>query len=88
LDLDFSGRVRGNIAMAIEWAQWVVACLGVYLGAGAAFALYFTVAGPGRIDIAAERMPWAARFLILPGVVALWPLMLAKWFTQREAPQS
>ena len=74
--------------MAFEWAQWVVRGLGAYVGVGALFALAFTTVGVGRIDIAARAMPWSARILIFPGIVALWPLMLTKWLTQRETPTS
>ena len=74
--------------MAFEWAQWVVRGLGAYLGVGAVFALAFITVGVGRIDVAARNMPWSVRILIFPGVVALWPLMLTKWLTQRETPTS
>jgi hypothetical protein len=74
--------------MEFAWAQWVVLCLGAYLSVGAIFALAFVATGVGRIDVAARGMPWSARILIFPGVVALWPLMLQKWLTQRETPAS
>ena len=74
--------------MAFEWAQWVVLGLGFYLAAGAVFASAFIAVGVGRIDVAARGMPWSVRILIFPGVVALWPLMLTKWLTQRETPTS
>ena len=74
--------------MAFEWAQWLVRGFGLYLAAGAVFALFFMAAGPGRIDPAAKGMPWPARLLLFPGVAALWPLMLKKWVTQDSPPVS
>ncbi len=74
--------------MTLEWAQWIVGAFGVYLAAGAVFATFFVSAGLSRIDAVAKAMPWSARLLLVPGSVALWPLMLKKWLTQREPPVS
>ena len=53
--------------------------LGVYGVAGVVFAVPFAWKGAGAIDPAAKRGTWGFRLLALPGAVALWPLMLAKW---------
>jgi hypothetical protein len=37
------------------------------------------------MDTAALGMPLSARLLILPGMAALWPLVLRKWL-QRQTP--
>lgn len=58
-----------------------VVLLGItgYLAAGSLFALAFVTVGVTRIDPAARGTPAAFRLMILPGVVALWPLLAAKW---------
>jgi hypothetical protein len=81
-------RLCGRIAMAFEWAQWLVGACGVYLVVGGIFAIAFVSAGLRHIDVAAKDMPWSARLLVFPGVVALWPLMLAKWLTRQQPPVS
>lgn len=74
--------------MSVDAAEWLVKVLGLYLAAGVLVAIVFIVKGPARIDPAARGMPWAARLFLLPGVAALWPLMLQKWLTQKEPPHS
>lgn len=50
----------------------------IYLGIGAAFAAIFVTRLIGRVDpVARGSSPWF-RVLIMPGVAALWPWMLAK----------
>ncbi len=72
--------------MALDWAQGLVGFCGVYLIVGVIFAIVFVAAGLRRIDVAAKDMPWSARLLVFPGVVALWPLMLAKWLARQQPP--
>jgi hypothetical protein len=50
-----------------------------YAGIGAAFAAAFAAWGAGRIDPVARHGTWGFRLLILPGAVALWPLLLVRW---------
>ncbi|MBI1237854.1 MAG: hypothetical protein GC199_00780 [Alphaproteobacteria bacterium] len=54
-----------------------------YGGVGAAFAILFLTFGVARVDPAAQGTSTAFRLLILPGVVALWPLLLVRWLTHR-----
>lgn len=72
--------------MAIDGATAVVWAVAGYLAAGLLFAVAFVARGVERIDPAAHGMPWRARLLIVPGVAALWPLMLAKWLARRGPP--
>lgn len=68
----------------LDVAIWVV---GAYFAAGALFAVVFVTALVGRIDPDAQHGSWGFRLAILPGVVALWPLMavrLAKRGEPRE----
>lgn len=72
--------------MAMAWAIWTVVAVAAYLGAGLIFGLAFAVAGHQRIDPAAANMPWPTRLLLVPGATLLWPLLLAKWIGQTQAP--
>ena len=47
----------------------------------AVFALAFLVLGLTRIDNGAKGAGLAFRLLILPGLIALWPLMLIRWIS-------
>jgi hypothetical protein len=74
--------------MSVETAEAIVGGLAGYLVLGLVFALAFVSRGAAAIDPAARGMPRLARLLIAPGVVALWPLLLWKWFTQKSPPLS
>lgn len=74
--------------MSAAWAEGVLAVLAVYLAVGALFAAVIAIKGLGRIDAGAREMPWSARVLILPGLVALWPLMLVKCLRKEGPPVS
>ncbi len=50
-----------------------------YLLAGFAFGVAFVTVGVTQIDPAARGTTAVFRLLILPGSVALWPLLAAKW---------
>ncbi|MEM1037208.1 MAG: hypothetical protein AAGI14_10660 [Pseudomonadota bacterium] len=68
----------------------ILLCVMVYLAIGAVVALIYVFGGAGRIDPAAKGrgMPLRVRFMIFPGVMALWPLMALKLFTQTEPPEA
>ena len=57
----------------------IVGLLVLYLSLGLLFSIPFVVAGVGRIDAAARAASIAFRLLILPGTVALWPVLAVKW---------
>ena len=63
----------------IEAVTDILGALALYAGAGFLFALAFLTVGIGRIDPAARGSGIGFRLTILPGVVALWPLMLVRW---------
>jgi hypothetical protein len=67
-------------------ARWLLAALGLYTGLGLAFALAFVTRGVGRIDPAARHASWGFRLVVLPGVVALWPLLARRWWGGATAP--
>ena len=53
--------------------------LGIYLLCGLVFAVPFVLAGVGKIDPHAQHGSWGFRLLIIPGTMALWPLLLRRW---------
>ena len=67
--------------------SWVVTGLMLYLGAGLVFSVAFVFAGVNRLDPVARRSSWGFRVLILPGSVALWPLLLRRWVLGRPPPE-
>jgi hypothetical protein len=50
-----------------------------YVLCGLAVGVPFVLSGVDRVDEAARGAPLGFRLLILPGTVALWPLMATKW---------
>lgn len=56
----------------------IVTALSLYALAGVLFAIYFVIAGAGRIDSAARGARLGFRAFIFPGSVALWPILLIK----------
>ncbi|MEM9740201.1 MAG: hypothetical protein AAF829_10055 [Pseudomonadota bacterium] len=74
--------------MSVAAAETLVLILGLYFGAGLIVGLAYMVGGAGRIDPGAKGkgLPLRVRLIIVPGVIGLWPVMLAKLFTQTEPP--
>lgn len=64
----------------------MLAVVGAYLGAGLVFACVFVARGVQRIDPAAVGTSWPFRLLILPGVAALWPVLLRRWVRGEVPP--
>ena len=74
--------------MALTLARGAVAALGVYVGIGVLFALWFVVRGVQRVDHEAAGGSAGFRVLIFPASVALWPLLLPRALRGNgEAPQ-
>jgi hypothetical protein len=73
--------------MPLELARWIVGILLGYLGAGLVFAPFFVAFGVGRIDPAARGSTWGFRLMIVPGVVALWPLLLRRVWLRKPPPE-
>ena len=63
----------------IAAAEWFVRLLTLYAALGLAFGIPFVTAGVQRIDPDAKGAGAGFRFIILPGVVALWPALLLRW---------
>ena len=60
-------------------AELFVDALSAYGVTGAVFAAAFVTRGIQRVDPAAEHAPLGFRIIVLPGVAALWPVMLTRW---------
>jgi hypothetical protein len=67
-------------------AELLVNGLGAYGLIGTVFAVAFVMMGIQRVDSVAEHAPLGFRLIVLPGVAALWPLMLVRWL--RAVPRS
>jgi hypothetical protein len=65
--------------------SFIILVLIVYSSFGAVFALFFLIAGVSRIDESARGASVWFRFIIFPGVVAFWPLLLYKWIKAGRA---
>lgn len=63
------------IMTAPEIATWVLRTGTAYAAIGIAFAVYLLVRGLARFDAAAAHASWGFKLLIVPGAVALWPLL-------------
>lgn len=57
---------------------WLLAAVGLYLSFGLLFAVWFVSFAVQRLDEAARGAGIGFRLLILPGTVALWPMLLAR----------
>lgn len=65
--------------MGADIAQLLVSASGVYLLVGALVAVAFVYKGAGKIDSSAAAGSLGFRLVILPGCIALWPLVLTFW---------
>ncbi len=72
--------------MSLEIAQFVVGAFEAYALAGVGFALMFLPRGVTRLDPRVAGAPKTLRLLILPGIVALWPLFAWRWITGGHEP--
>jgi len=63
----------------VAFAEVLTVVVGVYVAAGVLFAMPFVLRGVNRIDPVAGQSSRGFRLIILPGVVALWPLLLRRW---------
>jgi hypothetical protein len=68
----------------VVFAGWLVGLAGFYVAAGLLFAIAFVLAGVKRVDPAATGGTWGFRLIIVPGVVAFWPLLAARWARGRS----
>ncbi len=67
-------------------ATWLVNALAVYATVGLVFAIAFVWKGAGKIDPAVASGTIGFRLLILPGTVALWPILARRWLHGEGPP--
>jgi hypothetical protein len=72
--------------MSLEVARTVVALFEVYALAGVVFAALFLPRAVTRLDPRVAGAPATVRFLIFPGVAALWPLFAWRWLSGVSEP--
>jgi len=63
-----------------------VAAIEAYAIAGVVFAAVFLTRGIAQVDPRVVGAPRTLRLLIVPGIVALWPLFARRWATGASAP--
>ena len=59
-------------------AAAILIVLGIYLACGLVFAVPFAFWGAQKIDPHAAPGGWGFRLLIIPGTMALWPLLMLR----------
>lgn len=64
---------------ATVFGTWLVRAAAAYLAVGAGFAVFLLVRGLRRFDEPAADAGLGFKLLVLPGMVALWPLLLVIW---------
>lgn len=64
---------------SIETVEAILNGAALYAAVGGVFALCFLILGLTRIDHGASGAGFLFRLLIIPGLIALWPLMLVRW---------
>jgi hypothetical protein len=67
-------------------AALLLVFFGAYLFCGFLFALPFAFFGVRRIDPHASHGSLGFRLLIIPGAMALWPILLRRWATGVHEP--
>lgn len=68
-------------------ATFIIGLGGAYVLTGAVVSVAYVVFQIDRRDPAA-RGTFAFRPLLLPGLILLWPLVMARWNRDRDAPSS
>jgi len=65
---------------------WLIRGIGFYVIAGFLFGLYFINRGAGKIDPSARQTGISFKLLILPGVIALWPILANRLLKHQVHP--
>ena len=66
--------------------QIIVFLLELYCAVGFLFALFFVSAGITRIDANTKGSGVGFRLLMMPGAIALWPMLARRWWRREFAP--
>lgn len=72
-----SSNPRAELGVLVDQmiVDTIVAFLSGYAGVGTLFALYFLAWGARHMDPGHEHSGVAARLILVPGVIALWPIL-------------
>ncbi len=73
--------------MSEALATLLVRSSGLYLAAGVWVAAWLVRRGLSRLDPRAEGGSWGFRLVVLPGLVALWPLLLMRALRGTPLPE-
>jgi hypothetical protein len=65
-------------------AAILLGALVLYLAVGLMIAIAFVVSGVTKVQSAPVTI--GARILLMPGALALWPIVLARWRKARRTP--
>jgi hypothetical protein len=65
-------------------AELFVIVLEAYAATGLLFAFVFVTVGIKRVDPLSRGSGIGFRLMILPGITALWPVMLTRWIRCKE----
>ena len=66
--------------------ELITLLLGLYFALGLIFAGPFVLKGVERVDPAAKGAKWRFKVLLIPGVMAFWPLLLKRWVSGTQLP--
>jgi apolipoprotein N-acyltransferase len=70
----------------VNIVQLLIAAVELYGVAGLTFAVMFLPRAVVRLDPRLAEAPKTVQLLILPGIVALWPLFAYRWVTHANEP--
>ena len=59
--------------------------LGVYVTLGLLFAIFFVFVGGTKIDPLLKDSKKRFRIILFPGIIAIWPFLVAKLFKSKKA---
>lgn len=65
--------------MATTIISLLLVIAGLYLLAGLLFAILFVIIGITKVDESTHGSGIGFRIIIIPGIMAFWPLLLKKW---------
>jgi hypothetical protein len=71
---------------AARSASLLIGALALYVAAGAVVAFLFALFGVSRVLSPPRRVTVGARILLLPGAIALWPVIGWRALKARAAP--
>ena len=63
----------------MAFAELFVILLGLYAAIGVLFAICFLTRGIDQMDPVSKGSGIGFRLILLPGVTALWPVLLLRW---------